>query len=205
AVDVEARLESGAAGLRQDEAARRLEHHGPNRLAPPKRQGPLLRLLRQFHSVRIYVMLVASAITATLGHWVDTGVMLAAVIINVVIGFIQEGKAETALDAIRGMLAPHATVVRDGARLEIDAADLVPGDRVLVASGDRIPGDMRLVLARELLIDESALTGESLPAEKSTDAVDEAAPLGDRFGMAYSGTLVVHGTAQGIVVATGTS
>jgi magnesium-transporting ATPase (P-type) len=199
----EARLRSGPAGLTREEAAERLERHGPNRLAPPRRQSALLRLLRQFNSILIYVMLGACVITATLGHWVDTGVMFAAVVINVIIGFIQEGKAEAALDAIRNMLAPHATVVRDGQRQEIDAADLVPGDRVLLASGDRVPGDMRLVGARELRVDESALTGESLPAEKSTDSVDEAAPIGDRFGMAYSGTLVVHGTAQGIVVATG--
>ena len=202
-VEVEARLGSRPTGLAGAEATLRLARHGPNRLAPPRRRGPLRRLLRQFHNLLIYVMLAASAIAAALGHWVDSGVMLSAVIVNVIVGFIQEGRAENALDAIRRMLAPHATVIRDGERHEIDAADLVPGDRVLVASGDRIPGDLRLVATRELRVDESALTGESLPVGKSTDAVDPAAPLGDRFGMAYSGTLVVHGTGEGIVVATG--
>src|SRR5690606_26197629 len=117
--ETEARLESGPAGLSPDEAALRRARHGPNRLAPPRRPNVIVRLLRQFNSILIYVMLAACVITGLLGHWVDTGVMFAAVVINVVIGFIQEGKAEAALDAIRAMLAPHATVVRDGVRHEI--------------------------------------------------------------------------------------
>src|SRR5690606_965917 len=129
----------------------------------------------------------------------------AAVLINVVIGFIQEGKAETALDAIRAMLSPHATVVRDGSRREIDASELVPGDVVVLTSGDRIPADLRLIAVNELRVEEAALTGESLPVEKSADAVTADAPLGDRYGMAYSGTLAVYGQARGIVVATGTT
>ncbi|ENO90285.1 cation-transporting P-type ATPase [Thauera linaloolentis] len=200
---VEEALRSGKDGLSETEARQRLAYYGPNRLAPPKRRGPLLRLLMQFHNILLYVMMGAALITALLGHWVDTGVLLAAVIINAVIGFIQEGKAESALDAIRAMLSPHATVIRDGRRREIDAAELVPGDLVALASGDRVPADLRLVAIKELRVEEAALTGESLPVEKTTAAVAADAPLGDRYGMAYSGTLAVYGQASGIVVNTG--
>ena len=195
-------LQTGEQGLSDAQARERLATYGPNRLAPPQRRGPLLRFFMQFHNILLYVMLGAACITALLGHWVDTGVLLMAVVINAVIGFIQEGKAESALDAIRAMLSPHAMVLRAGQRREIAAAALVPGDRVLLASGDRVPADLRLVAVKELRVDEAALTGESLASEKSTDTIALDAPLGDREGMAYSGTLVVSGQATGIVVAT---
>jgi magnesium-transporting ATPase (P-type) len=198
-------LQSGKEGLSEAEAARRLALHGPNRLAPPKRRAPLLRLLLQFHNILLYVMMAAAVITAMLGHWIDTGVLMGAVVINALIGFIQEGKAENALDAIRAMLSPRATVLRDGRPREIDAAELVPGDVVMLSSGDRVPADLRLFATRELYVEEATLTGESLPVEKTTAAVAGDAPLGDRYGMAYSGTLVVSGQGRGIVVATGTA
>ena len=201
--EVQRLLQSEPAGLDDAEVRRRLALHGPNWLTPPKRRGPLLRFVLQFHNILLYVMLGAAAITAALGHWVDTGVLLAAVVVNAIIGFIQEGKAESALEAIRSMLSPHATVLREGRRLDIDAAELVPGDRVLLASGDRVPADLRLVDVRELRVEEAALTGESLPVDKDTLPVAADAPLGDRGCMAYSGTLVVYGQATGIVVATG--
>src|SRR5574340_127425 len=199
---VEQALQTGERGLSAAQARERLARCGPNRLAPPKRRGPVLRLLMQFHNVLLYVMIAAAVITAWLGHWLDTGVLLAAVVVNAIIGFFQEGKAESALDAIRAMLSPRATVIRDGQRREIDAAELVPGDRVVLASGDRVPADLRLVAVNELRIDEAALTGESLPAEKSEESAAVDAAVGDRHGMAYSGTLVVWGQASGIVVAT---
>jgi len=190
-------------GLSREEAARRLLRHGPNRLPPPPRASAWLRFLRQFHNVLIYVMLVAAAMTALLAHWVDMSVLLAAVLVNACIGFIQEGKAEAALDAIRNMLSPHATVIRDGARSEIPADGVAPGDIVTLVSGDKVPADVRLLTAKGLLVNESLLTGESEAVEKSPLPVAADAPLGDRKCMLYSGTLVAWGQASGIVVATG--
>ena len=203
AAETEARLDTRDTGLAEAEAARRLARYGPNRLPEQRRRGPLMRFLMQFHNVLLYVMMVSAIITAILGHWIDTGVLLAAVLINAVIGFIQEGKAESALDAIRAMLSPHAVVSRDGERREIDAAALVPGDVVHLISGDRVPADLRLIAVKELRVEEAALTGESLPVEKAVAPVAPDAPLGDRYGMAYSGTVVVYGQARGVVVATG--
>ncbi|MBO3274618.1 cation-transporting P-type ATPase [Pseudomonas schmalbachii] len=196
-------LECDLAGLDQAQVQQRRERYGENRLAPPRRRSALRRLLLQFHNILLYVMMAAALVTAVLGYWVDTSVLFAAVLINAVIGFIQEGKAESALEAIRGMLSPVATVVRDGKRQQIDASELVPGDLVLLASGDRVPADLRLLTVKELRVEEAALTGESLPVEKAPEVVSLDAPLGDRYGMAYSGTLVVYGQASGVVVGTG--
>ena len=190
-------------GLEQDEAASRLELYGPNRLPPPKRRGPLQRLLSQFNNVLIYVLLAAAAVTAVLAHWVDTGVILAVVLINALVGYIQEGKAEKALDAIRNLLSPQATVLRSRHQMVIPAASLVPGDVVLLQSGDKVPADLRLFRSKNLRIEEAALTGESVPVEKSTAPAAENADLGDRSCMAYASTLVTYGTGAGIVVATG--
>ncbi|GAB4116678.1 MAG: cation-transporting P-type ATPase [Sideroxydans sp.] len=190
------------AGLTAGEAARRLAAHGPNRLAPPHRRGPLMRFLLQFHNVLIYVLLAAAVVTALLAHWVDTAVIVGVVFINAVIGFIQEGKAEQAMDAIRRMLSPEATVLREGKRVVVPAETLVPGDIVLLASGDKVPADLRLLKAKNLRIEEAALTGESTAVEKDTMPVAAEAALGDRFCMAYSSTLVVYGQGTGVVVAT---
>lgn len=202
---VEAALQlqdSSRDGLGKAAVAERLARFGPNRLTPPQRNGPLKRFLLQFHNVLIYVLLGAAGVTAALGEWVDTGVILGVVVINGLIGFIQEGKAEKSLDAIRNMLSLHATVIRDGQRQEIAAEDLVPGDVVLLASGDKVPADLRLLETRNLRIEEAALTGESEPVEKNPAPVAAAAPIGDRNCMAYSGTLVVFGQGRGLVVAT---
>jgi magnesium-transporting ATPase (P-type) len=197
------RLGTRRAGLDAEEAAERLARFGPNRLAPPRRRSPLVRLLLQFHNVLIYVLLVAAAVTATLGHWVDSAVILGVVLVNALIGFFQEGKAQRALDAIRGMLSPKATVRRAGRRMEIAAEELVPGDVVLLASGDKVPADLRLIEAKSLRIEEAALTGESEPVEKVLIPVDPGAPIAERACMAYSGTLVTYGQGAGVVVATG--
>ncbi len=192
-----------ARGLSSDEARARLERHGPNLLPAPRRRGPVQRFLLQFHNVLIYVLIAAGIITALLGHWIDSGVIFGVVVINAIIGFVQEGKAERALDAIRNMLSLHAQVLRDGHRKEIAAEDLVPGDIVFLASGDKVPADLRLVDVRSLRIEEAALTGESVAVEKAVAPVAADTQLGDRSPMAFSGTLVTYGQGAGVVVATG--
>ncbi len=197
------RLNARPGGLSRDEAARRLAEHGPNRLPEARSRGPVLRFLAQFDNVLIYVLLAAAVVTAALQHWVDTGVILAVVLANAVIGFIQEGKAEAAMGAIRSLLAPKAAVLRDGQRVSLPGADLVPGDIVLLEAGDKVPADLRVIEARGLAAQEAILTGESVPVEKDTGPVAAAAALGDRRSMLWSGTLVTQGTAKGLVVATG--
>jgi calcium-translocating P-type ATPase len=197
------RADAQPEGLTGAEAARRLAAHGPNRLPEARTRGPLLRFLSHFHNVLIYVLLGSAAVTAALQHWVDTAVILAVVLANAAIGFIQEGKAEAAMAAIRQMLAPHAAVLRDGQRVSVDGADLVPGDVVLLEAGDKVPADLRVIEARGLAAQEAILTGESVPVEKTVEPVPVDAALGDRRSMMWSGTLVTQGTARGVVVATG--
>jgi magnesium-transporting ATPase (P-type) len=197
------KVSSSAEGLSQHAAEQRLQEFGQNRLQPTKKKGPLARFLAQFHNLLIYVLLGSGAVTALLGHWVDSGVILGVVMINAIIGFIQEGKAEKALDAIRNMLSQQAMVKRDGRFLSLPAEQLIPGDVVLLQSGDKVPADLRLFKIRELRIDEAMLTGESMPVEKSTQPVAEQATIGDRKCLAYSGTLVTFGQGQGVVIATG--
>ncbi len=196
-------LGSSPDGLSMQEAAGRLERDGPNRLPPPPKKSPIIRFLLHFHNILIYVLLGAAIVTALLGHTGDTVVILAVVVANAVIGFIQEGKAEKALDAIKQMLAPHAAVIRDGKRLSVEGETLVRGDVVLLEAGDKVPADIRLFKVHSLQVQEALLTGESLPVEKQTAPVGENAALGDRSCMAFSGTTVSAGTAQGIVIATG--
>ncbi len=196
-------LETAPVGLSDVEASRRLQFHGPNRLRPPKQRGPLPRFLLQFHNVLIYVLLASAAITAALGHAVDTGVILGVTIINAIVGFVQEGKAESALAAIRKMLSLRAMVLRDGQRRELAAEELVPGDWVLLQSGDKVPADLRLIDSKNLRIQEAVLTGEAEAVEKAVAPVPAEAAIGDRANMAYSGTLVTYGQASGVLVATG--
>ncbi|MCW5723617.1 MAG: HAD-IC family P-type ATPase [Maricaulaceae bacterium] len=190
-------------GLSPDEAALRLSQHGPNRLPQGRTRGWPVRLLAQFHNLLIYVLLAAAGLSALTGHMLDAVVIMGVVLANAAIGFVQEGRAERALAAIRSLIDPHAVVLRDGARTTIPACDIVPGDIVLLEAGDRVPADLRLIRARSLRIDEAVLTGESVPVSKSAAAVAADAPVGDRAGMAHSGCFVAAGSGAGVAAATG--
>ncbi|HAU1153037.1 TPA: cation-transporting P-type ATPase [Legionella pneumophila] len=192
-------------GISEQESKQRLAYYGFNRLPETKSKSILLRFLLQFHNILIYVLLGAAVVTSLLQHWVDTAVIIAVVLINALIGFIQEGKAEKALDAIRTMLSPTATVLREGERLSIAGEALVPGDIILLEAGDKVPADVRLIKAHGLKVQEAILTGESIPVEKQISPVASNTVLGDRTCMAFSGTLVTNGQGKGIVVATGSS
>lgn len=201
--DVLDTLSTGRSGLTTDEAARRHAESGPNRLPDPPKPSAILRFLSHFHNVLIYVLIASALMTAALQHWIDTGVILAVVIVNAMIGYIQEGRAEQAMDAIRDMLAPRSAVLRDGQRVSVDAAELVPGDIVLLEAGDRVPADLRVLEARGLKAEEAVLTGESVPVDKGTESTAQDVALGDRASMLFSGTLVAAGTGRGVVVAIG--
>lgn len=196
-------LATSSDGLSVEEAAIRLEQYGPNRPPETAQRNIVLRFLSHFHNVLIYVLIAAAIVTMVLGHFIDTIVILAVVLANAVIGFVQEGRAERAIDSIHKMLAPHASVFRDGNRIDIDGALLVPGDLVLLEAGDKVPADLRLLEAREFHVHEAILTGESVPVEKAIQPVQRGAALGDRSCMAFSGTLITRGQAKGIVTATG--
>jgi magnesium-transporting ATPase (P-type) len=191
-------------GLPASDISRRLERFGRNRLPEGSKKGPLKRFLSQLNNVLIYVLLAAGFVKLMMGLWLDAAVILGVVVINAGLGFIQEGKAEKALDAIRNMLSGEARTLRDGQTRIVPAEELVPGDIVLLESGDRVPADLRLVEVKNLRTEEAALTGESLPADKTTEPVSERASVGDREGVAFSGTLVTSGRGTGVVVATGT-
>jgi magnesium-transporting ATPase (P-type) len=198
-------LTTSPEGLSTEEAARRLDAAGPNRLPASAGPGLLYRFFKHFHDPLIYVLIGAAAITALLAHWVDTGVILGVVIINAVIGFLQEGKAEQALAGIRKMLSLHARALREGVWADINAEELVPGDIVRLRSGDRVPADIRLFEVNSLYVEESALTGESVPVEKNTAATPPDTVLGDQVCMAFSGTLITAGRATGVVTHTGSA
>jgi len=199
------KLQTAATGLSEAEAKLRLETYGANRLPEAAKRSAFMRFLLQFHNILIYVLIGCAIVTAALDHWIDTGVILAVVVANAIIGYIQEGKAEKAMDAIRHMLAPHANVIRGGERISIEGDQLVPGDIVLLEAGDKVPADLRLLTAHGMSVQEAILTGESVPVEKHIEPVAEDAPLGDRSCMAFSGTLVTSGQCKGVVVATGGS
>jgi len=198
-----ASFETSIDGLTKAEAEKRLADYGPNRLVEAKARNRLLRFFCQFHNVLIYVLMAAGIVTALLEHWLDASVIFGVVMLNALIGFVQEGKAEDALRAIRQMLSPDAMVLRDGRQSTVPAAELVPGDVVLLQSGDKVPADLRLFRVKGLQVQESVLTGESLAVEKTINAVEQQAIIGDRRCMAYSGTLIVHGRGRAVVVATG--
>ncbi|GAB2748933.1 cation-transporting P-type ATPase [Nocardioides pakistanensis] len=190
-------------GLTEQEAARRLEEYGRNELPPVAGVNPLVRLLRQMHNPLVYVLLVSGVVTFLLEEYVDSSVIFGVVVVNTIVGFIQESKAEAALDALRSMVHTEARVVRDGRQRMVHSEELVPGDLVVVEAGDKLPADLRLIDRSELQVDESALTGESLPVAKDEVALPPATPVADRRNMLYSGTFVTGGTGRGIVMETG--
>jgi len=195
-------IDSGK-GLDRFEVADRQQNFGVNALSKRKGQGPLLRFLLQFNQALVYILIVAVIIKLSLGAYVDAGVIFGVVLLNSIIGFVQEGKALSALQALSRALTTEATVLRSGEKQSINARELVPGDIVLLASGDKVPADLRLLRSRSLQIDESALTGESLPVEKRSGVMDHDTTLAERANMAYSSTLVTYGTGIGVVTDTG--
>jgi len=199
------RLASDAThGLTAREAATRLATHGPNALAEGRRRGPLRMLFDQFTDFMIVVLIAAAVISGLLGDMVDTVVILVIIVLNAIVGFVQEYRAERAMAALRQLAAPLAQVRRDGQSHSIPAAELVPGDLVLLEAGSVVPADLRLLECAALKTQEAALTGESAPVDKSADSLAAGdAPLGDRRNMAYKGTLAVNGRGHGLVVATG--
>ncbi len=190
-------------GLSAAEAGARLKRWGPNALPAARARGPIVRFLLQFHSPLIYVLLISAAAAALIGERVDAGVILTVLVVNALVGFVQETHAEGALAALAAMAETTSTVVRDGARLPIPSTAVVPGDIVVLEAGDKVPADLRLVASKELRADESTLTGESAPAAKAPGAVPADTLLADRKNMAYSGTLVTSGSGVGVAATTG--
>ena len=190
-------------GLSKEEVVKRREKYGLNEIPKGKKQSELKRFLLQFHNLLIYILLIAALITAIMDHWIDTWVIVLVVVVNAVIGYLQEGKAEKALEGIRNMLSLHALVIRNGKQKDIEAKDLVPGDVIRLKSGDKIPADVRLIHTRDFQVEESPLTGEAEAVYKNADPVEEKTLLGDRLGMGFSGTTVVYGKATAVVVETG--
>ncbi|HYF24640.1 MAG TPA: HAD-IC family P-type ATPase, partial [Baekduia sp.] len=197
-------LESDSShGLTETQARERLQRFGPNTLPAVPRSGPLRRLALQVHQPLIYVLLAAAAVTYLIGEHVDASVILGVVVINAAVGFVQEARAERALEALAAMVCAQVVVIRDGRRRRIDAREVVPGDLLVLAAGDAVGADVRLVHAAQLQVDESALTGESLPVTKHDRVLAPETVVADRANMAFSGTLVTSGDGRGVVVATG--
>lgn len=198
-----AQLDSDSRGLTTEQATTRLQQYGPNRLPVGKARSLWQRFLGQCRNVLIYVLLVSALIVFLLGHLVDASVILAVVVINALIGVIQEGKAEDAISALSRMLSANALTLRDGIKTQMAAEQLVPGDIIFLQAGDKVPADIRLMHSKNLQLQEAALTGESMPVDKNTKPLAVTTALADRSCMLYSGTLVTMGQGSGVVVATG--
>ena len=192
-----------SAGLSAAEVRCRREKYGPNRLTPRRGKSELLRFILQFHQPLIYLLLAASVITGVIGEWVDASVIFGVVLANAIVGYLQEAKAGKAIEALAKMVVTEATVRREGVKERVSSEDLVPGDVVLLQSGDKVPADLRLFRVRNLQVDESALTGESMPVEKHADPLAVDTVLAERKNQALAGTLATYGQAEGVVWAIG--
>ncbi|BDI18887.1 hypothetical protein ANSO36C_46890 [Nostoc cf. commune SO-36] len=197
---LDANLETG---LTSDEVVKRQERFGANELKGKRGTSPVLRFLLQFNQPLLYILLIAGAIKALIGQWVNAGVIWGVTLINAIIGFIQESKAESAIAALASSVQTNATILRNGQKVQVPSMELVPGDLVLLASGDKVPADLRLIKSRNLQVNESALTGESVATEKNTQPLNTDTALAERLNMAYAGSFVTFGTGSGIVVAIG--
>ena len=195
--------ESSVEGITGSEATARLQQYGENALPQKPGKPAWLRFLAHFNDVLIYVLLAAALLTAVMGHWVDTLVILGVAVVNALIGHIQESNAEKSLQSIRNMLSSETVVIRAGKHETLPTTALVPGDVVVIRAGDRIPADLRVIEAHNLRVEEAILTGESTVVEKTTDALFGELPLGDRTNLLFSGTTVSSGGGKGLVVATG--
>ncbi len=196
-------LKTGTSGISEKELEERRATYGYNEMTGKKKDGILISIFHQIHSLLIYILLLSAVVTALLDHWIDTAVILAVVLANVIIGLTQERKAGKAIDALDKMIVSECTVVRDGQRKVIPSKEVVPGDIVLMESGDKVPADIRLVYSKGLQIDEAMLTGESVPSEKITENLaDDICSAGDMKNMAFAGTLVTYGRGRGVVVST---
>ncbi|HSL95370.1 MAG TPA: HAD-IC family P-type ATPase, partial [Thermoleophilia bacterium] len=192
-------------GLGQFAVRHRLEQFGPNTLTPPKGKGALLRFLLQFHNPLVYILNAAGVVTLLLGDYIDAIVIFGVVLVNAAIGYVQEAKAVSAIEALSQAMTTGARVVREGETVDVPATEIVPGDLVLLQAGDKVPADLRLLRTRDLRIDESALTGESVAVEKDTLVRERDTTLADRTDIAYASSLVTYGTGAGLVIATGDS
>ena len=192
-----------AVGLSDAECLRRRQAFGPNRMTAQRRRSACVAFLLQFHQPLIYILLAASAVTVALGEFVDASVIFGVVLINAIVGYLQESKAEKAIEALARMVTTETEVRRDGRRQRLPSEDLVPGDIVVLRSGDRVPADIRLTVVRRARIDESALTGESVPVDKQVEPLPLETVLADRTNLCFAGTLLTFGQAEGVVVGTG--
>jgi cation-transporting ATPase F len=190
-------------GLSSIDANIRQQRYGMNNITEHKGTGPFKRFMIQFHQPLVYILLAAVAVTMALGEWVDSAVIFMVVLLNAIIGFVQESKALQAINALSKSVKSTAIVIRDGNKISISAVQLVPGDLVVLQPGDKVPADMRLIKVKDLKIDESSLTGESVATEKNSTLLPKDSGLGDRRNMAYSSTLVTYGTGLGLVTETG--
>jgi Ca2+-transporting ATPase len=191
------------AGLATEDVSQRQQEYGPNQITPDTEPSPWVRFLQQFNQPLLYILLMAGAITLLLQDWLDAGVIFAVVLTNAIVGYIQEAKAEHAIEALARSIVTEATVIRGGKQQQLPADQLVPGDLVRLEAGDKVPADLRLIETKNLHIDESALTGESVPVDKTTSPLDADTLLADRTNLAFAGTMVTSGQGRGLVIAIG--